>query len=141
MQAASRLVISAVVVTMLPSYVPSYVDHVVGGCALAAGVSEAVRLPEAAFYHKASRTLLVTDAVVYVARDPPAVIPAEVSRSWQAHRRQLAVSPPGQGVCVRAHAPGGGGGIGLRGRGCGRVRATGVIGPRLTLLASLQLHP
>jgi hypothetical protein len=46
-----------------------------------AGVSEAVRLPEAAFFHKASRTLLVTDAVVYVARDPPAVIPSEV-RAW-----------------------------------------------------------
>jgi hypothetical protein len=48
------------------------------------GVSEAVRLPEAAFFHKASRTLLVTDAVVYVARDPPAVIPSEVSSSCQA---------------------------------------------------------
>jgi hypothetical protein len=41
-------------------------------------VSEEVRLPEAAFFHKPSRTLLVTDAVVYVDRDPPDVIPSEV---------------------------------------------------------------
>jgi hypothetical protein len=45
---------------------------------MAAGVSEQVRLPEAAFFHKPSRTLLVTDAVVYVARDPPDVIPSKV---------------------------------------------------------------
>lgn len=35
-------------------------------------------MPEAAFFHKPSRTLLVTDAVVYVARDPPDVIPSKV---------------------------------------------------------------
>lgn len=41
-------------------------------------MSEEVRLPEAAFFHKPSRTLLVTDAVVYVDRDAPDVIPSEV---------------------------------------------------------------
>lgn len=42
------------------------------------GVSEVVRLTEVSFYHKSSRTLLVTDAVVYVDKDPPACIPEEV---------------------------------------------------------------
>lgn len=37
-----------------------------------------VRLTEVSFYHKSSRTLLVTDAVVYVDKDPPACIPEEV---------------------------------------------------------------
>eukprot|EP00878_Enallax_costatus_P007051 GHUV01007390.1.p1 GENE.GHUV01007390.1~~GHUV01007390.1.p1 ORF type:complete len:359 (+),score=32.26 GHUV01007390.1:261-1337(+) len=45
------------------------------------GVSEAVRLTEVSFFHKASRTLLVTDAVVYVDKDPPACIPEEALRS------------------------------------------------------------
>jgi hypothetical protein len=37
-----------------------------------------VRFTEVSFFHKPSRTLLVTDAVVYVDRDPPACIPDEV---------------------------------------------------------------
>jgi hypothetical protein len=34
-----------------------------------------VRFSEVAFFHAASRTLLVTDAVVYVSQDPPEIIP------------------------------------------------------------------
>jgi hypothetical protein len=37
-----------------------------------------VRFTEVSFFHKPSRTLLVTDAVVYVDKDPPACIPDEV---------------------------------------------------------------
>ena len=32
-------------------------------------------LPQAAFFHKPTRTLLVTDAVVYLSEDPPEVLP------------------------------------------------------------------
>ncbi|PNW73530.1 hypothetical protein CHLRE_13g562750v5 [Chlamydomonas reinhardtii] len=39
------------------------------------GVNETVRFTEVAFFHKKTRTLLVTDAVVYVPEDPPEVIP------------------------------------------------------------------
>ncbi|KAG2424024.1 hypothetical protein HXX76_014848 [Chlamydomonas incerta] len=39
------------------------------------GVNETVRFTEVAFFHKRTRTLLVTDAVVYVPEDPPEVIP------------------------------------------------------------------
>jgi len=56
-------------------------------------VSEEVRLPEASFFHKASRTLLVTDAVVYVDRDPPDVIPTQVGRGdtyWHTPRHGTA---------------------------------------------------
>jgi hypothetical protein len=42
------------------------------------GVSSAVRLTEMAFYHKASRSLMVTDSVVFVPDDPPEVIPVKV---------------------------------------------------------------
>ncbi|KAF8071318.1 rbm8a [Scenedesmus sp. PABB004] len=45
------------------------------------GVSKAVRFTEVAFFHRASRSLLVTDAVVYVERDPPACIPDAALRS------------------------------------------------------------
>eukprot|EP00775_Hariotina_reticulata_P008698 gene8698-8879_t len=45
------------------------------------GVSSAVRLTEASFFHKPSRSLLVTDAVVYVDQDPPACIPDKALRS------------------------------------------------------------
>ena len=38
------------------------------------GVGDYVRFSEVAFYHKASRSLLVTDAVVFVPEDPPEVI-------------------------------------------------------------------
>lgn len=38
-----------------------------------------VKFTEVAFFHKPSRSLLVTDAVVYVDVDPPACIPDEVS--------------------------------------------------------------
>lgn len=44
----------------------------------AAGLSKVVRFTEVAFFHKATRSLLVTDAVVYVDKDPPACIPDEV---------------------------------------------------------------
>jgi hypothetical protein len=46
-------------------------------CAVA-GLSKVVRFTEVSFFHKPSRTLLVTDAVVYVDKDPPACIPDEV---------------------------------------------------------------
>lgn len=46
--------------------------------AMLPGVSEVVRLTEVSFFHKASRTLLVTDAVLFVDKDPPACIPEEV---------------------------------------------------------------
>jgi len=39
------------------------------------GRSRDIIFSEAALFHRASRTLMVTDAVVYVPRDPPAVIP------------------------------------------------------------------
>lgn len=52
--------------------------HAAAWLCLLSGVNEDVRLPEAAFFHKASKTLLVTDAVVYVDRDPPDVIPSKV---------------------------------------------------------------
>jgi hypothetical protein len=38
-------------------------------------LSRDVIFSEAAFFHRATRTLMVTDAVVYVPRDPPEVIP------------------------------------------------------------------
>ena len=34
-----------------------------------------MRFSEVAFFHAASKTLLVTDAVVYVPEDPPEIIP------------------------------------------------------------------
>lgn len=40
------------------------------------GVSNAVRFCEVAFYHKKSRTMLVTDSVVYVTEKPSEAIPA-----------------------------------------------------------------
>ncbi|KAF6261288.1 hypothetical protein COO60DRAFT_1681284 [Scenedesmus sp. NREL 46B-D3] len=43
------------------------------------GFSKVVRFTEVAFLHKPSRTLLVTDAVLYVGKDPPACIPEEAS--------------------------------------------------------------
>lgn len=39
--------------------------------------SDAIRLSEMAFFHKRTRTLLVTDAVVYVDDTPPASVPVE----------------------------------------------------------------
>jgi len=39
------------------------------------GVGNYVRFSEVAFFHKASRSLLVTDAVVYVSEQPPEVVP------------------------------------------------------------------
>lgn len=41
------------------------------------GVSEYVRFSEVAFFHKQTRTLLVTDAVVYVPEDAPECIPRQ----------------------------------------------------------------
>ncbi|EFJ41123.1 hypothetical protein VOLCADRAFT_107814 [Volvox carteri f. nagariensis] len=41
------------------------------------GVGSYVRFSEVAFFHKKSRTLLVTDAVVFVPEDPPEVIPED----------------------------------------------------------------
>ncbi|GIM12716.1 hypothetical protein Vretimale_15892, partial [Volvox reticuliferus] len=41
------------------------------------GVGSYVRFSEVAFFHKRSRTLLVTDAVVYIPDDPPEVIPVD----------------------------------------------------------------
>ncbi len=37
------------------------------------GVGEYVRFCEVAFFHKKSRTLMVTDSVIYVPDDPPEV--------------------------------------------------------------------
>lgn len=59
---------------------------------------------QAVFYHKASKTLLVTDAVVYISSDPPEVrfpacyFPACCSRMFHTGvKRQLIASP----VCSR----------------------------------------
>mmetsp|Transcript_5307 Transcript_5307/g.11605 ORF Transcript_5307/g.11605 Transcript_5307/m.11605 type:complete len:498 (+) Transcript_5307:51-1544(+) len=41
------------------------------------GVAESVRFSEVAFFHKRSKTLLVTDAVVYISDKVPEVIPKE----------------------------------------------------------------
>jgi hypothetical protein len=41
------------------------------------GVDKAVRFTECAFYHKRSKTLLVTDAVIYVDDKAPSVIPTK----------------------------------------------------------------
>lgn len=41
------------------------------------GVGDYVRFSEVAFFHKKSRTLMVTDAVIYVSDKPPDVIPRE----------------------------------------------------------------
>ncbi|GLC37188.1 hypothetical protein PLESTB_000989400 [Pleodorina starrii] len=41
------------------------------------GVGNYVRFSEVAFFHKRSRTLLLTDAVVFVPEDPPEVIPVD----------------------------------------------------------------
>ncbi|WIA12372.1 hypothetical protein OEZ85_012420 [Tetradesmus obliquus] len=46
-----------------------------------AGLSKVVKFTEVSFFHKPSRSLLVTDAVVYVDVDPPACIPDEALRS------------------------------------------------------------
>ncbi len=42
-----------------------------------AGVDKAVRFTECAFYHKRTKTLLVTDAVIYVDDKAPSVIPTK----------------------------------------------------------------
>ena len=42
------------------------------------GVGEYVRFSEVAFFHKASRSLVVTDAVVYVPQDAPEIISVKV---------------------------------------------------------------
>jgi len=44
---------------------------------LAAGLGNFVGFPEVAFFHRRSKSLLVTDCVIYVPKDPPAVIRAE----------------------------------------------------------------
>lgn len=41
------------------------------------GVGEYVRFCEVAFFHKKSRTLMVTDSVIYVPDDPPECIPTD----------------------------------------------------------------
>ncbi|GFR43070.1 hypothetical protein Agub_g4077, partial [Astrephomene gubernaculifera] len=41
------------------------------------GVGDYVRFSEVAFFHRRSRSLLLTDAVVYVPEDPPEVIPVD----------------------------------------------------------------
>ncbi|KXZ51187.1 hypothetical protein GPECTOR_13g674 [Gonium pectorale] len=41
------------------------------------GVGNYVRFSEVAFFHKKTRTLLVTDAVVYIPEDPPECIPVD----------------------------------------------------------------
>jgi hypothetical protein len=46
--------------------------------ASSAGVGDYVRFSEVAFFHKASRTLMVTDAVVYVPDEAPEVISTKV---------------------------------------------------------------
>lgn len=47
-------------------------------CPRPAGVGDYVRFSEVAFFHKASRSLLVTDAVVYVPDEAPEVISTKV---------------------------------------------------------------
>jgi hypothetical protein len=46
-----------------------------------AGISDSVRFSEVAFYHKRTRTLLVTDAVIYVDDTPPEVVPRQVRQA------------------------------------------------------------
>eukprot|EP00879_Flechtneria_rotunda_P019588 GHRR01020581.1.p1 GENE.GHRR01020581.1~~GHRR01020581.1.p1 ORF type:complete len:394 (+),score=84.45 GHRR01020581.1:401-1582(+) len=45
------------------------------------GINQDVRLAEVSFFHKATKTLMVTDAVVYVDKDPPACIPEKALKS------------------------------------------------------------
>jgi len=44
---------------------------------LAADFENVGSLTEVAFYHRASRTLLLTDAVVFVPQDAPEVVPRQ----------------------------------------------------------------
>ncbi len=41
------------------------------------GVGDFVRFTEVAFFHKRSRSLLLTDAVIFVPEDPPECIPVD----------------------------------------------------------------
>jgi hypothetical protein len=59
------------------------------------GIDQYVRFTEVAFFHKASRSLLVTDAVVYVDDKPPEVIPKKVGHLMWA---LCALSCVGQGL-------------------------------------------
>jgi hypothetical protein len=43
----------------------------------AAGLADYVGFPEVAFFHKRSRSLLLTDSIIYVPTDPPEVIRSE----------------------------------------------------------------
>ncbi len=52
---------------------------------LFAGKADAVRISEAAFFHKRTKTLLVTDGVIYIENDAPEIIPEEVCGVRKGH--------------------------------------------------------
>ncbi len=69
---------------------------------LAADFENVGTLTEVAFYHRASRTLLLTDAVIYVPKEAPEVVPRPQlatagSLPWCASRPLV----PGSGVDSR----------------------------------------